>query len=119
MLYEYTNKEQELVAACFRVGNCFNLRDLPDLIGPNNVIQALKEKLEKAKALSALNAQNKKNYASLGKGNGMFQKFDWIPDNYSSCNQSILLKLSNRSRSSKKGKGRKIIKPGKTSQSAL
>ena len=55
MLYEYTNKEQELVAACFRAGNYFNLRDLPDDLGPNNVMQALKEKLDKGKALSLLN----------------------------------------------------------------
>lgn len=59
MLYEYTNKEQELVAACFRVGNYLNLRDLPDELGPNNVIMALREKIEKAKALNQINQQNK------------------------------------------------------------
>lgn len=52
MLYEYTNKETEVVAACFRVGNYFTLRDLPDDIAPNNVIQALKEKMEKANILA-------------------------------------------------------------------
>jgi hypothetical protein len=55
VLYEYTNKEQELVSSCFRVGNFFTLRDLPDVLGPNNIILALREKLEKAKALVETN----------------------------------------------------------------
>lgn len=38
VLYEYTNKEQEIVSSCFRVGNYFSLRDLPDEIGANNVL---------------------------------------------------------------------------------
>jgi hypothetical protein len=56
VLYEYTNKEQELVAACFRVGNYMNLRDLPDEIAPNNVLQAFKDKLEKAHQISTIQA---------------------------------------------------------------
>jgi hypothetical protein len=55
VLYEYTNKEQELVTSCFRVGNFFTLRDLPNELGPNNIIQALREKLDKAKAFSEAN----------------------------------------------------------------
>ena len=42
VLYEYTNKEQDLIQACFRGGNYFNLRDLPDDIAPNQVLQALR-----------------------------------------------------------------------------
>jgi hypothetical protein len=41
---------------------------MPDDIGPNNVMQALKEKLEKSKALSLLMAQNRKHYTTLPKG---------------------------------------------------
>ena len=43
------------MAACFRAGNYFALRDLPDELGPNSIIQALKEKLEKSKTLSKMN----------------------------------------------------------------
>eukprot|EP00347_Sterkiella_histriomuscorum_P017324 403349821 len=91
VLYEYTNKEYELVAACFRAGNCFNLRDLPDLIGPNNVLQALKEKLEKAAALSQMNAKNKEKYSQLGKASDgvLFQKFDWVPDQYNAFTEQL------------------------------
>jgi hypothetical protein len=56
VLYEYTNKEQEIVSACFRIGNYFSLRDLPDEIGPNNVNQSMRERLEKAQILSAINS---------------------------------------------------------------
>jgi hypothetical protein len=38
MLYEFTNKEQDLVINAFRTGNFVGLRDLPDLIAPNNVL---------------------------------------------------------------------------------
>lgn len=40
----------------------------------------MRERMEKAQILSAINSQNRKMYASLGGGGGLFQKFDWIPD---------------------------------------
>ena len=46
MLYEYTNKERELIASCFRGGNYHALRDLPDQIAPNQVMQAFREKMD-------------------------------------------------------------------------
>ena len=67
------------------MGNYFNLRDLPDELGPNNVLQALKEKMEKTEILNQLAAQNKKQYTALSNGGGVFQKFEWMPDNYNSC----------------------------------
>ncbi len=72
VLYEYTNKEQQIVQSCFRIGNYFSLRDLPDDFSANNVNQSMRERLEKAQIISAINAQNRKIYASLGGGGGLF-----------------------------------------------
>lgn len=47
VLYEFTNKERELIMACFRRGTYVSLRDLPNELGPNQIMQSLKEKLEK------------------------------------------------------------------------
>ena len=38
MLYEFTNKEQDLIVRAFRSGNYVGLRDLPDNLAPNNVL---------------------------------------------------------------------------------
>lgn len=48
MLYEYTNKEQDCIMQAFRVGNWFNLRDLPNYIAPNNVLQQLQQNMNNA-----------------------------------------------------------------------
>jgi hypothetical protein len=48
VLYEYANKETDIVQHCFRVGNYFSLRDLPDDFTANNVNQSMRERLEKA-----------------------------------------------------------------------
>jgi len=48
VLYEYTNREQDLVQACFRIGNFVSIRDMPEEFGPNNVLQAMRERAEKA-----------------------------------------------------------------------
>ena len=56
MLYEYTNKEMDVAAACFRIGNYYSLRDMPDDFSSNNVNQAMRERLEKAQIISAINA---------------------------------------------------------------
>lgn len=85
MLYEYTNREQDLVQACFRIGNFISLRDMPEEFGPNNVMQAMRERAEKAQILSAINSQNRKMYTALGGGGGLFQKFDWMPDEFELC----------------------------------
>jgi hypothetical protein len=48
VLYDFTNKEQDIVASCFRVGNYYTMRDLPDDLQANNVMQAMRERMEKA-----------------------------------------------------------------------
>lgn len=80
VLYEFTNKEADLVQACFRTGNYVSLRDMPDDMVPNNVLQAMRERQEKAAIISAINAQNRKMFTALGGGGGLFQKFGWMPD---------------------------------------
>jgi len=46
VLYEYTNKEQEIVASCFRGGNYHHLRDLPNDLAPNSVLLAMKDRMD-------------------------------------------------------------------------
>jgi len=45
VLYDYTNKEQDLVKNAFRVGNYHSLRDLPDAVEPFSVTHNLKIKV--------------------------------------------------------------------------
>jgi len=38
LLYDFTNKEQETIARCFRIGNFNSLRDhLPNSLAPNQI----------------------------------------------------------------------------------
>ena len=89
MLYEYTNREKDVVTNCFRVGNFFSLRDLPDDLTSNNVNQSMRERLEKAQIISAINSQNRKIYATLGGGGGVFQQFEWVPDEFAAGKEKI------------------------------
>jgi hypothetical protein len=45
VLYDYTNKEQDLVKNAFRIGNYHSLRDLPDAVEPFSVTHNLKIKV--------------------------------------------------------------------------
>lgn len=45
VLYEYTNKEQDVIKNAFRIGNFNSLRDLPDEIAPFAVTHNLKVKV--------------------------------------------------------------------------
>ena len=44
LLYDFTNKEQDLVMRCFRVGNYTSLRDLPANLLPNAVTKMMNDK---------------------------------------------------------------------------
>jgi hypothetical protein len=44
LLYDFTNKEQDTVMRCFRVGNYTSLRDLPANLLPNAVTKMMNEK---------------------------------------------------------------------------
>ncbi len=45
MLYEYTNKETQVVQQAFRGGNYQSIRGLPDDIRPYSVGQAIKQRI--------------------------------------------------------------------------
>lgn len=78
MLYEFTNKEQDCVMQAFRVGNFFNLRDLPNYVAPNNVLSQLQVNMNTAAAQSSIiSNNNKKHVDNLGRNGGYFQKFDY------------------------------------------
>ena len=78
MLYEYTNKERDLVQQAFRGGNYQTIRNLPDDIRPFNVAQAMKTKIGETALTSSIMAQNNHAFNELLKGNGgVFSKFEW------------------------------------------
>lgn len=74
MLYDYTNKERDLIQQCWRVGNYNSLRDLPTNIGPSQVLKSYQEKQDiahlpgKPKRLTALS------------DGGYFSRFEWKPE---------------------------------------
>ena len=45
VLYEYTNKEYDIVKSAFRPSNYHSLRDLPNDMAPFSVSQSIKERL--------------------------------------------------------------------------
>ena len=44
LLYDFTNKEQDIIMRCFRVGNYTSLRDLPANLLPNAVTKMMNDK---------------------------------------------------------------------------
>ncbi len=44
LLYDFTNKEQDTIMRCFRVGNYTSLRDLPANLLPNAVTKMMNDK---------------------------------------------------------------------------
>lgn len=44
VLYDYTNKERDLIQRCFRTGNYNALRELPNHIAPNQVLRYARDK---------------------------------------------------------------------------
>ena len=54
MLYEFTNKEQDSVINAFRANNYFNIRDLPNHLSPNNVLQQLQANMNFAMTESSI-----------------------------------------------------------------
>ena len=44
VLYDYTNKERDLIQRCFRAGNYNALRELPNHLAPNQVLKYQREK---------------------------------------------------------------------------
>jgi hypothetical protein len=76
MLYEFTNKEKDLVERCWRIGNYNSLRDLPTNIAPSNVLKSYQEKQDIAHL-----PNRPKKLTALSDG-GYFSKFEWQPESY-------------------------------------
>jgi hypothetical protein len=78
MLYEFTNKEQEIVQHCFRIGNFHSLRDLPKHLLPGNVSYMSSAKINE----NIYGAREERSYIELQKGGGFFSKFKYEEDSY-------------------------------------
>eukprot|EP00347_Sterkiella_histriomuscorum_P005196 403357524 len=76
LLYDYTNKEQELIQRCFRTGNYNSLREIPNKIQPNVLLKFLKKKMDQN--LQAKMPTDQKKLV----GGGFFNEFEWLPDSY-------------------------------------
>ena len=85
MLYEYTNKEQEYIQRCFRAGNFNQLRELPDSVKPNSILDSNREKQNFAVHFRSKGAfteadKQKENISKIfGKDS---VKFEEVEDNY-------------------------------------
>ena len=58
VLYEYTNKEHDLVKNAFRPSNYHSLRELPNDLAPFSVGQSIRERLQNGKLVSSVASQN-------------------------------------------------------------
>lgn len=83
VLYEYTNKENDIVRNAFRTGNWDSLRDLPNDLKPFNVQQQISRRLQLEELHSSMVSQNKRIAREILKENGgLFQRFEWMKDPY-------------------------------------
>lgn len=83
-LYDYTNKEQDAIYRCFRTGNYDSIRDLPNDIAPQHLIEQIKDKITK----NITKNPNEPERDHRGKiiklaGGGLFHEFEWMPDSFS------------------------------------
>ena len=70
VLYEYTNKEQDLIKNAFRIGTFNSIRDLPNEITPFSVTHNLKVKVQDTNLNSQITSHNSKIYREILKQNG-------------------------------------------------
>ena len=113
MLYEYTNKEQEHIIRCFRPGNFSMLRELPDKVEPNSIIDTNREKQNfnvHFKSKGASTHEPKKEYSKLI-GGGLFMKFEYISDDYDSYLESLKKEKLDKKEAQKKVHGDKKFLP--------
>ena len=82
-MYEYTNKENDIVRNAFRTGNWDSLRDLPNDLKPFNVQQQISRRLQLEELHSSMVSQNKRIAREILKDHGgLFQRFEWMQDPY-------------------------------------
>ena len=77
LLYDFTNKEQEIIAKCFRVGNYQSLRDLPNNILSGNLIKAMNEKQD-----GNFQYRQVPPRVQTLTGGGLFKDYEWMPDSF-------------------------------------
>lgn len=77
LLYDFTNKEQDTIMRCFRVGNYNSIRDLPANLLPNAVIKMLNDKQD----TNLLWRQHQPKVATLT-GGGLFSEYEYKGDDY-------------------------------------
>mmetsp|Transcript_15452 Transcript_15452/g.20911 ORF Transcript_15452/g.20911 Transcript_15452/m.20911 type:complete len:96 (+) Transcript_15452:276-563(+) len=81
MLYEYTNKEHDIVAQAFRPSNYHSLRDLPNDMAPYSVGQSIRERIQNGQLTNSVIGENNKAASLLlPKNGGVFQQFEWMAD---------------------------------------
>lgn len=78
MLYDYTNKERDLIQRCFRTGNYNALRELPNHLGPNQILKYAREKQESNINFMKPDPPKVQKLA----GGGLFQEYEWMHDSY-------------------------------------
>ena len=90
VLYDYTNKERDLIQRCFRAGNFNALRELPNSLAPNQILKYAREKQD-----SNMNYRHPDGpRVQKLTGGGLFQDYEWIPDSYDNfLNQRKLDKI--------------------------
>jgi len=77
LLYDFTNKEQDTIMRCFRVGNYTSLRDLPANLLPNSVIKMLNDKQD----ANLMWKQPQPKVQTLT-GGGLFSDYEYIGEDY-------------------------------------
>lgn len=88
MLYEYTNREKDIVERAFRGGNYQTIRALPDEIKPFNVGQAVKQRIAEAALTSSIAGQNNQAFSELLKADGgSFYRFKYQEDYYDAAKE--------------------------------
>ena len=86
MLYDYTNRDQDLVAQAFRTGNFTYLSSLPNFIQPSAVADALAQK-----SVESVNRHSKPKpkLCHLWGCDGLVHEFEWMPDSYEGLSQQL------------------------------
>jgi hypothetical protein len=103
LLYDFTNKEQDIILRCFRTGNYNSLRDLPVNLLPNTVLRMLRDKQEE-------NIVWKPPPPRVEKlaGGGLFHDYEYIPDGY-----DTFLKQKQKEKRENDAEMRKVIAKGR------
>ena len=75
LLYDFTNKEQDVIQQCFRTGNYASLRDLPVQMMPNSIAKAMRDKQD-------MNLAFKPPEGKVVKlsGGGLFREYEYISE---------------------------------------